>query len=213
MIMSRRLRITTIAAAASAVLISIAGTPSSATPTLAKSDHSISQSANQQPTNQQTAGLRAAGLLTADVAVGWYRIRSVTRAGHCLQPEFNSRIYVVPCSGDSRQRWLFGSTDPTYPAQYREVRNEAGGCLDADNRSQRLTGIIHLYTCNKSRNQAWAFSQPPSYGVACVYAASLCDWRPTEPVTGTQGDPGLQIFLQRTTEGGFYREWALEALG
>jgi hypothetical protein len=201
-IISKRLRIAAIAAAASAVLISIAGTPSSATPAGDRSDRTLSRSAEQQ------TGSRA-----ADVTVGWYRIRSVTRTVQCLQADVNTRIYVVPCSDNGRQHWLFGSTDPTYPAQYREVRNEAGGCLDADNRGGRLTGIIHLYTCNKSKNQAWSFSQPPSYGVACVYVANLCDWRPTEPVTGTQSDPGLQIFLQKTTEGGIYREWLLEPLG
>jgi hypothetical protein len=196
MTISKRLRITAIAAAVSSILIGIAGTPSSATPPrLAEAGHSVSA---------QSA---------ADVSVGWYRIRSVTRTGQCLQAENNSRIYVVPCSDSSRQRWLFGSTDPSYPAQYREVRNDSGGCLDADNRGGRLTGIIHLYTCNKSKNQAWAFSQPPSYGVGCVYVANLCDWRPTEPVTGTTNDPGLQIFLQRTTDGGVYREFLLESLG
>jgi hypothetical protein len=153
----------------------------------------------------------------ADVAVGWYRIRSTSLPGQCMQadpvaaanPSADPLIFVVPCDDSIYQRWLFGSTDPTYPAAYREIRNGAGRCFDADNRGGRLTGKLHLYTCNKSRNQAWAFSEPPSFGVACGYVANLCDWRPGQNLTYTAGK-GYRVDYQKTTAGGAVREWLLE---
>jgi hypothetical protein len=172
------------------------------------------QNANATGTGTSSAS-GAAGL--SDVAIGWYRIRSVYLPNQCMQadpavaldPNANPMIYVAPCNDTIFQRWLFGSTNPTYPAAYREVRNGAGRCFDADNRGGRLTGIIHLYTCNRSKNQAWAFSEPPGFGVACGFVAVLCDWRPAQSFRYTE-NKGYQVFYYQTTGGGADLEWQLE---
>jgi len=151
---------------------------------------------------------------TSEVTIGWYHIRSVNRPGECVQADPTAAdplMYVVPCSDSPYQQWLFGTTDPNYPTRYREVRNGSGRCMDADNRGGRLTGRIHLYTCNRSPNQAWDFAQPPSFGVACAWVANLCDWRPTQVDTPTAGK-GYEMFFQKTKDGGSIREWLLEPI-
>jgi hypothetical protein len=156
----------------------------------------------------------ADGVSPMDVTIGWYRIRSINRPGECVQADptvADPLMYVVPCSDSTYQRWLFGTTDPNYPDKYREVRNGSGRCMDADNRGGRLTGRLHLYTCNRSPNQAWFFAQPPSFGVACGYVANLCDWRPTQVATPTPGK-GYEVFFQKTKDGGAAREWLLEPI-
>jgi hypothetical protein len=78
-----------------------------------------------------------------DVPAGWYRIRNFLVPTRCLQPNLAtagspgvfSEVYLAPCDNSPNQRWLFGPTHPSYPAQYREVMNAAGRCLDADNRA------------------------------------------------------------------------------
>jgi hypothetical protein len=124
----------------------------------------------------------SAGRVTvAGVPVGWYRIRNLQRPGECVQadpataPNLGTIMYMWPCNDSVQQRWLFGSTNPSFPVDYREVRNGTGRCLDASDRGGRLTRVIALWDCNKSANQAWAFSEPPSVGVACVHKAPLCD--------------------------------------
>jgi hypothetical protein len=89
---------------------------------------------------------------------------------------------------------------------------ECHGCrggLDVDNRGGRPTGIIHTFTCNKSRNQAWGFSVPPGFGLTCTYVANLCDWRLADRTTVTSGQ-GYELFFHKGADGGPAKEWQLE---
>jgi hypothetical protein len=165
----------------------------------------------------QKAAAEPGEMGVAAVPFGWYRIR-IMAGGDCLQadpfnadfPDRHTRVFLAPCDGSVYQRWAFGPTAVGYPAQYREIRNGSGRCLDAENRGGRLTHIIHIYACNLSRNQAWAFADPGSSSVGCVYVAHLCDWRPT--MAGPWYPAGLPVYLDQTTAGGNFREWRVEAI-
>ncbi|MEV5895641.1 RICIN domain-containing protein [Nonomuraea fuscirosea] len=104
----------------------------------------------------------------------------LTAGAKLIDPQ---RIYVYfdPCQpGDTRQAWSFQpSANPGSPAGARRVQSVAfSRCLDADNRGGRLTGVIHVYTCNDSPNQSWEFKGGlGAPGTGCVRVAYLCDVR------------------------------------
>jgi hypothetical protein len=121
------------------------------------------------------------------VPFGTYSITSPLNTSQCLTAgpilaDVN-RLYVYfdSCSlGGPRQQWVFSqSAHRGAPAGARRVRNQQfDRCLDADNRGGRLTGVIHLYQCNDSPNQAWEFKGGlGASGNACVWVAYLCDVR------------------------------------
>jgi hypothetical protein len=133
---------------------------------------------------------------TAAVPTGNHEIRSPWRPGECLQagPNVNVRgepaLVMFPCDGGVRQRWTFEPTRATPQPSFQRVRSAAYGmCMDADNRGGRLTLFVHLFQCNDSPNQAWAFPEPGNQGVACVLAAPLCDLKLIQ--TTTQGSACL----------------------
>jgi hypothetical protein len=118
------------------------------------------------------------------VPTGVYQIRprfsydSCLRAGPQIDPATGDiAVYVGSCN-DAAAQWWFEPTDPAHGSQYMEVRSMSyNRCLDADNRSGRLTGIIHLYTCNQSPNQAWDFrGGTTSEAYACVAASPSCEY-------------------------------------
>ncbi|MEU8397942.1 RICIN domain-containing protein [Nonomuraea sp. NPDC048892] len=126
--------------------------------------------------------------LLDDVPPGTYRITLPADTTQCLTAGAKlidpQRIYVYfdPCQpGDTRQAWSFQpSANPGSPADARRVQSVVffGRCLDADNRGGRLTGVIHVYACNTSPNQAWQFKGGlGAPGNGCVWVAYLCDVR------------------------------------
>jgi hypothetical protein len=118
---------------------------------------------------------------TADIPVGTYRIRNLGRPGHCMQRDpalaldRGPLVGMVPCGNSAYQRWRFQAVGMTAP--YAGVRNEAGGCLDADRRGGRLTKVVHVIPCNLAPNngsQLWWFVNPVNGGGVCS-AMRICE--------------------------------------
>ena len=190
-----------LAAVAATLLVSVSGLALASSPSVAAAGPAV------------TATPPAA----AAVPVGTYRIRNLERPGECLQadprtaPAIGTAMAMVPCGDSVYQRWLFGSANPSFPAGFNEVRNAAGRCLDAHDRGGVVHGnIIHLYDCNKSANQAWAFSVPPSQGVVCMWRAHLCDKVLDQQLYYTAG-LGYRVHLMNT-HGRANQTWYVEAV-
>lgn len=203
--MLNRRRFRTLIALAAVALSGLAVTAVSGTATAA-STAGISNSSVSKASGEVVASA---------VPVGTYRIRNMARPGDCLRadpstaPEIGTRIAMWPCDDGIHQRWIFGSANPDFPPGFREVRNGSGRCLDAHDRSGVVNGnIIHLFNCNKSANQAWAFSEPPGSGVVCLWRAPDCDKVLDQQLELTEG-LGYRVHLWRN-HGEANQDWFVE---